>query len=438
VAKARGCSGEGDVVSVCRLSIQTGRDDDVRTVDVAVCAQTPVGMLLPAVNDVAQLWPPARDAHLWRLDRPVGGPLDDSMSLEANGVRDGELLVLTAVHAPIPRSTIWEPARAVASAGSPPRESGGRLRAAVCMWAVLVAGAALAWSGVTTHAAGHLIVAACGAFAVCWVALLGRSPTLSVAGTALAAATGFLTVPSGPAAPNLLLAATAAFAVAVVMTRLTGGASAVLTATATCSALVAAATAVATFVVLPFATIGATLATGALGLLALAPRAAILLSGLGTRGDAATRAADGHATLTGLVAGSVLAVVVGTALVALGCLRAELPPIAGVAFTCVAGLVVLLRSRTYVGSSCRTMLAIGGLIGATAAFVVVVAAAPHHTYWIAAAVGAVGLGVLRHRRPTAVSSRAVDLIDYAALAAVVPLACWVIGVYALVRDLHLA
>jgi hypothetical protein len=235
-----------------------------------------------------------------------------------------------------------------------------------------------------------------------------------------------------------LLAATAAFAVAVVMTRLTGGAPAVLTATATCSALVAAATAVATFVVLPFATIGATLATGALGLLALAPRAAILLSGLSTRGDAATRAADGHATLTGLVAGSVLAVVVGTALVALGCLRAELPPIAGVAFTCVAGLVVLLRSRTYVGSSCRTMLAIGGLIGATAAFVVVVAAAPHHTYWIAAAVGAVGLGVLRHRRPTAVSSRAVDLIDYAALAAVVPLACWVIGVYALVRDLHLA
>jgi type VII secretion integral membrane protein EccD len=426
------------VVSVCRLSIQTDGDGDVRTVDVAVCAQTPVGMLLPAVNDVAQLWPPAHGTHRWRLDRPVGGPLDDSMSLEANGVRDGELLVLTAVHAPIPRSAGWEPARAVASAGGPPRECDAGFRAAVCMWAMLVAGAALAWSGVTTHGTGHLVVAACGAFAVCWAALLGRSPTLSAAGAALAAATGFLAVPSGPAAPNLLLAATVASAVAVVMTRLTGGASAVLTATATGSTLVAAATAAATFVVLPVATIGATLAMGALGLLALAPRAAILLSGMSTRGDAATRADDGYATLTGLVAGSVGAVVVGTMLVALGCVRAELPPVAGAAFTSVAGLVMLLRSRTYADTVQRVTLTFGGLLGTTAAFAIATTAVPQHACWFAATMCALGLGVLRQRMLTATSSRAVDLIDYAALAAVVPLACWVVGVYALARDLQLA
>ena len=425
-------------MSVCRLSIRTGGDGDVRTVDVAVCAQTPVGMLLPAVNDVAQLWPPARGTHGWRLDRPVGGPLDYSMSLDANGIRDGDLLVLTAVHAPIPRSTFWEPARTVASAGSPPRECDRELRAAVCMWAVLVAGAALAWSGVTTHAAGHLIVAACGAFAVCWAALLGHSPTVSVAGAALAAAAGFLAVPSGPAAPNVLLAASAASAVAVVMTRLTGGASAVLTATASCSALVAATAAVATFGVLPVATIGAALATGALGLLALAPRVAILLSGLSTRGDAATRAGDGHATLTGLVAGSVGAVVVGTMLVALGCLRTELPPVAGAAFTGVAGLVVLLRSRTHVDTVRRITLTFGGLLSTTATFAIVTVVIPQHACWFAAVMCALGLGVLRQRRLTATNSRAVDLIDYAALAAVVPLACWVIGVYALARNLHLA
>jgi type VII secretion integral membrane protein EccD len=426
------------VVSVCRLSIQTGSDDDVRTVDVAVCAQTPVEMLLPAVNDVAQLWPPAHGTHGWRLDRPVGGPLDDSMSLEANGVRDGELLVLTAVHAPSPRSIFWEPARAVASAGSPPHDCDWELRAAVCMWAVLVAGAALAWSGVTTHAAGHLIVAACGAFAVCWAALLARSPTLSVAGATLAAAAGFLAVPSGPSAPNVLLAASAASAVAVVMKRLTGGASAALTATATCSALIAAATAAATFAVLPVATLGAALTTGALGLLELAPRVAILLSGLSTRGDAATRAGDGHATLTGLVAGSVGTVVVGTMLVALGCLRAELPPAAGAAFTGVAGLVMLLRCRTYVDTVRRITLAFGGILSTTATFAIVTIAVPQHACWFAAAMCALGLGVLRQRRLTATSSRAVDLIDYAALAAVVPLTCWVIGVYALARDLHLA
>jgi type VII secretion integral membrane protein EccD len=425
------------VVSVCRLSIQTG-GDDVRTVDVAVCAQTPVGMLLPAVNDVAQLWPPAHGTHGWRLDRPVGTPLDDSMSLEANGVRDGELLVLTAVHAPIPRSTVWEPARAVASAGTPPRECEASLRAAVCMWAVLVAGATLTWSGVATHAAGHLIVAACGTLAVCWAALLGRSPTLSVAGAALAAAAGLLAVPSGPAAPNLLLAATAASAVAIVMTRLIGGASAVLTATATCSALVAAVTGAATFAVLPVATIGAALTTAALGLLAFAPRAAILLSGLSTRGDPATRAGDAYATLTGLVAGSVGAVAVGSMLVALGCLRAELTPVAGATFTSVAGLVTLLRSRTYVDAVRRITLASGGLLSTTAAFAIVTITVPPHACWFAATMCALGLGVLRRRSPTATSSRAVELIDYAALAAVVPLACWVIGVYALARDLHLA
>lgn len=426
------------MVSVCRLSIQTGADDDLRRVDVAVCAQTPVAILLPAVNDVAQLWSPAHSANRWRLDRPVGGPLDGSMSLEANGVRDGELLVLTALQAPMPRSTVWDSARAIACAGAPPRECDGALRAAVCMWAVLVAGATLGWSGATTHAAGHLIIAACGALAVCWAAFLGRSPTLSVAGAALAAAAGFLAVPSGPTAPNVLLGAAVASAVAVVMTRLTGGASAVLTATATCSAMAATVAAAATFAALPVATVGAALATGALGLLALAPRAAILLSGLSTRGDVATRAGHGSATLTGLVAGSVGAVVVGTMLVALGCLRAELPPVAGLAFTSVAGLVMLLRSRTHVDTVRRITLVLGGLLGTTAAFAIGSIAVPQHACWFAAAVCGLGLGALRQRSLTATTRRVVDLIDYAALAAVVPLACWVIGVYALARDLHLA
>ena len=430
-------------MSVCRLSIQTDRDGDVRTVDVAVSAQTPIGALLPAVNDAVQLWPPAEDNRRWRLERPIGGPLDDSMSLEANGVRDGELLVLVAAHAPTLRAAGREPARVVASAGKPARECGGRLREAVCTWAVLVAAAALTWSGLTTHAVGHLIVAACGACVVCWTALLGRRSTLPLAGAALAAAAGFLAVPSGPAAPNVFLAATAAFAVAVVMTRLSGRPSAVLTATATCSALIAAVTGTAVLAALPAAIIGAALGTGALGLLALAPRIAIPLSGLSPRRDDRppvddSRADDAHAILTGLVAGAAVAVGVGMIQVALGCLRAEVPSLAGIAFTCVAGLVMLLRTRTYVDTSRRIILAIGGLLSTTAALIVAVSGAPGYSCWIAATAGALGLAVLRHRKLTPLTKRAVDLIDYAALTAVVPLACWIIGVYALARELQLS
>jgi type VII secretion integral membrane protein EccD len=433
------------VVSVCRLSIQTDLDGDVRTVDVAVSAQTPVGLLLPAINDVARLWPAADGIGRWRLDRPAGGPLDDSMSLEANGVHDGTLLVLSEAQAPTLEPAGREPARLVASAGDRSRECDGPLRDGLCTWVVLAAAAALTWSGTTTHAVVHLIVAACGACAVCWIGSLGRSPTLPVAGVALAAATGFLAVPSGPGAPNVLLAAAAAFAASVVLAR-SSWPSAVLTATATSSALIAAATAVASFVALPVATTGAALGTAAVGLLALAPRAAILLSGLSPRRDDrapsdaardAARASDGHATLTGLVAGSATAMVAGMIQVAVGCLRDEVPAVAGVAFMSAVGLATLLRSRTYVDASRRIALAIGGLLSASVALLVVVAVAPGYSCWIAVTVTALGLGLRSPRKLTAVTKRTVDLIDYAALAAVVPLACWVIGVYGLARNLQL-
>jgi type VII secretion integral membrane protein EccD len=424
-------------VSVCRFSIQTNRDGGVRTVDVAVCAQTPVAALLPAVNDAAQLWPPSDDGRWWRLDRIMGAPIDDSMSLEANGIHDGELLVLTAAHTPLPPSDC-EPARAVALAGDLPRDRDDRLMDTVCLWAMLVAAATLAWSGVTTHGAAHLIVAACGACVACWAGWQGRHATLPAAGATLAAVAGFLAVPSGPAAPNVFLAATAAFAVAVVMARLSERATPTLTATAAGSALLAASMAGATFFALPVATIGVTLATGALGLLALAPKAAILLSGLNNGRDAAIRADDGHATLTGLVVGSVAAVVVGTVLVALGCIRAEPSAAAGVAYTGVAGMVMLLRSRTYVDTARSRPLALGGLLSTTAAFTIVAKAAPQHACWLAAALCVFGLTLLRHRGLTPASRRAVELVDYVALAAVVPLACWVVGGYALARGFQLS
>ena len=362
------------------------------------------------------------------------------MSLIDNGVHDGELLVLTVSRAPAVGLTRADPSHAVASAGDPAPESAGRFHESGCAWAALLGSVALAWTGGVPPSPSHLVVAGCGAVVVCVAAALRGSGLLAVAGSALSAAAGFLAVPSAPGAPNVFLSATAALAVAIVMTRLVASSYPALIATATCAALVAAASGAAVVTAVPVATVGAVVATGALGVLAVAPRLSILMSGLGARPepdpsvDLTARATRGHATLTGLVVGTAISASVGTTLIAFEGLRGPVAQMAGVAFAFVTGLVLLLRARTHVDSSRRVALVISGLLSATAAFAVVVAAAPDRASWVAACVLAVGLGTLRRSTLTPVATRAVDLLDYAAVAAIVPLACWVGGLYQLTRN----
>ena len=429
-------------MSVCRISVQT--EFDGRTVDVAVCAQTQVGALLPAIVDLLAQPSTPEVVHGWRLDRPAGAPLDESLSLTDNDVHDGDLVVLTTTHAPTLGRVSVGSARTAAASSDPAPKSAVPLRESACAWAVLVAAAALAWTGAATGATGHLGAAACGAGVVCGVAFVRRSAAISVAGCAPAATTGFLAVPSGPGSANVFLSATVVFTVAVVMTRLSARRSAPLIATACCAALVAITTGIAVFTAMGLATVGAVLVTGALGLLTLAPRLSAAMAGLGPQSEAdpaeavEARAHSAHATLTGVVAGCALGVMAGTILVAAGSLRAETSPVAGAAFGFVTGLVLLLRTRTYVDAARRLVLVTCGLPCATAALVVVCAVGPQWATWAAVALTAIGVGALRRRAPTPFGSRLVDVIDYAALAIVVPLACWVIGVYGLARDWHLA
>jgi type VII secretion integral membrane protein EccD len=428
-------------MAICRVSIQTDRGDAARTVDVAVCAQIPIEALLPALNDATQLWP--RDDHprQWRLDRPVGGTLDGTLSLQDNGVHDGDVLILTSDQISIPQRRGWDPARVIAASDTPQRDD-ARLREALATAAVLIIAVALAWSAIGGRTIGHLVVATCGTFVVCLVALSGRHQWLSVAGAALAGAAGLLAVPSGPAAPNVFLASTAAFATSVVMTRLSGRLTEQLTALAMLAAVGSVVSAVAVFVALPGATLGVILTMGALGLLAFAPRIAIALSGLRPRPDHAAavdtaRSQLGHVALTGVVVGASVTVVIGLVQVTVGCLHADVAVPAVLAFVCVVGVVTLTRARTYVDAARRLALCCTGLLSATSALVVVVAVAPQSSYWMVAVMGALAVCALRLRAPSAVAKRVVDLIGYAAPAALVPLACWVVGGYAFARNLHL-
>lgn len=430
-------------MSVCRISIQADLDEG-RVVDMAVCARTPVGALLPAIVDVFGHRSAPGVVHGWRLDRVLGAPLDESLSLTDNDVHHGDLLVLTPTHTPPLGPVGVGPAREVASAGDPGVEKTRCLREYACASAALVAAVALAWTGPVTGAASHLIVAACGACVVCWTAVVRRSAVLAVAGCALTATVGFLGVPSPPGAPNVFLSAMGVFAVAVVTARLSVRPSPAVAATATCAALLAVAMAAPVFTALPMATIGAVLATAALGVLAIAPRLSTAMTGLGSRGEPeppdalVARALTAHATLTGVVAGCAVAVATGTMLVTLGGVRAEVSQVAGEAFGFATGLVLLLRARTYVDGPRRAALVTGGLFCASAAFAVVVAGAPERAGWAALCLMAVGLGALRRPKPTPFVTRIADLLDYAALAAVVPLSCWVIGVYALGRGWQFA
>lgn len=431
-------SSGGDAVSVHRICVQADRGGDPIAVDVALPSGAPIGELLPAILDLVDDRPAlAGTARGWRLDRPAGGALLDSLSLTDNGVHDGELLILAPEQAPPLGPMRLEPCREVAATRLPAHGMGGSLTGVVCMLAAVVAAVALAWSGVGTHAPANLIVAVIGACAAAVVALASRHPAaLGVAAAALAAATGFLAVPSGPAAPNVLLAAAAAFAASLLVLRLSGQPSAALTGVAAFSVPLA----VANVTTMPFVVVGAVLAVASLGLLALAPRLTVLATGLGPEhwvGEVQVRATAGHATLTGLVGGCAAGTASGAALVAFAGLRVGASLHGAVAFAALAGLVLLLRARTHVEPARQTLLATAGLISCTASFATTVITYPNQAGWAGGVLVAVALLAGRRPRIGTVASRFVDRLEYAALAAVVPVALWVGGAYAFVGEVHL-
>jgi type VII secretion integral membrane protein EccD len=426
-------------MSVCRLSIQSDRDGQPATVDVALPVGTPVGALLPAI--VALAGQPSRESpQCWRLDRMSGSSLDESNTLAENDVHDGELLVLATSDAEPLGLLRWGPCRTVAEAGSE-GETTPLLSEVACIAAAALASLALC-TGFTGHQGIHLLVAAIGTCIAAAVAVTGRTAASAVASVSLAAATGFLAVPSGPGPANVFLAAAAAASMSLVLLRWTDHWPSTLVATACLSALVAVAVITPLVAVVPVGTVGTVLAVAALGVLAMSGRMSIHLAGLATDQPFDTdggdeRAIRGHATLTGLVAGCSGAAALGTALVAVGCHRYGAPSLAGAGFAAAIALALLLRVRTHVDESRRRALAVGGLASVSACFAIIAAASPAQVGWVSAALIALGLGAAHPPRLNAAALRAVEVLEYAALVAVVPLACWVGGVYAMVRGMPL-
>ncbi|HEV7421265.1 MAG TPA: type VII secretion integral membrane protein EccD [Mycobacterium sp.] len=425
-------------MSVCRLSIQTDRDGQPVTVDVALPSGTPLGALLPTIVELAGQ-PSRESAHCWRLDRMSGLPLDESVTLADNGVHDGEVLVLAAFDAPPLGLVRWDPCRTVADAGATAYAT-PLISEVACAWTAILGSLALC-AGVG-HPGIRLLVAATGTCTAAALVVIARSTAAGFASVCLAAATGFLAVPSGPAAANVFLAAAAAASMSLLTMRWIDDSSSTLVATASFSALIAVAAITPVVATVPIAPVGAILSVAALGLLAKSGRVSILLSGLAADlppDDCHTdeRAVRGYAALTGLIEGCSGGAALGAVLVAFGCHQHRAPTAAGTCFAAVVAVVLLLRIRTHLDTTCRWALAVGGMISASAAFTTIVVASPDQAGWMNAVIVAIGLALLRPPRLKAGALRALERLEYAALVAVVPLACWVCGVYAMVRGMHL-
>lgn len=446
--------------SGCRVSIHVDGADSAQTVDLALPRRAYLGDMLPSIVELVQ--PDHREAgaqRRWRLHRIDGSALDESLTLPDNQVRDGEVLWLSAedVFDPVfaDRDGTRTVTRRQPATGGVPR----MLCVAGSVVAAGIGGTALLWSaGPAGRTLPILISATLTCAAVITAAVAGRThsepllcTTLSVIAVMMAAVTGAVAVPGGPLAAHLLLASSAALATAAVSLRLNGRGLVPLAAITTTSLLCTAASAASVAWRLGGTASGALLAALALATLSLAPRLAIALSRIGPapQDDDMDRLPDvveeseaerAHDLLTAMVAGASIAAAIAAVSVGYGSSEAREFSVPAAAFDGVAGAALLLRTRIHIGTARRAALAASGFVALTAAFVILAVALRQHAQWLGALAAVAGTALLiplLRFTPGLAARRAAELAEYAALAAVIPLGCWIAGVFGLVRNLAL-
>lgn len=288
---------------------------------------------------------------------------------------------------------------------------------------------------------------------------------LVLGGCALPAAfsAGMLSVPDHYDWAHILLGSVLTGATAILAWRVTGVGLALFIGAATLAAYAVPAALVGLLTDQPERAIGAGAAALGLGGLSLAPRVSMLLAKLplppvpspGTPIDPTEDDPDDHRALptmdilrvkserarmylAGLVAATTL-ITAGGALAATDPTTDD-PYWQGIALALVCAAVLMFRSRTYAGAEQAVVLIAGGsaivlimLVGAGFAMdqpLAVFGAA------MVALVAALILGIIvPNQSATPPMRRGVELLEYAFVAAVLPLVFWVTDLYSLVRGL---
>lgn len=387
------------------------------------------------------------------------------MTLHEHGVSDGDMLLLAAARAQASATVPGDLYRSVIAASAPAGADDAvprLLAAATCVWAAGAGALALVWAG-APPASHRAVVAAVAAVVAGMGALLAARGTpdplpalaLGVTATVLATVAGFLAVPSGPAPPNFFLAAAVCVAISVVLLTVSAHGMTCFIAIAAFSAMAATAAGGAVIWPGPRTVVGAGLAAVSLALMGLAAKLAIAVTGLSPAApmvdgeldealptaECDARARRGHQVLTGLLTGFSVSAAAGAVLVATEHRPGN--PLSGVALTAAVSLALLLRTRQQRGMTRSSAVFGAGIVSAAAAFAIAVRSAPAYAHWFGLIAVAVGVGAVWLTMPgftgrlSPVARRVVDLLDYLAVAAVVPLACWVADVFGIVRGLSL-
>ena len=456
-----------------RLSVHA---DSVR-VDLALSATAPIGSLIPPIVDILADHGGYRGGPVavrYRLSVSGKGALDPSKTLAQLGIRDGADVILTSSSAELMTPRFDDPAEAVsASVGATERRWTRRaarlVGALVAIWLAGVSAAVMirtVFDASGVHRTGDLGVAATIALLTLLAALIAHrlfreqsaGLTLGLLASGFAALAGLFAVPGSPGAPHALFAATAALTSAAVL-RVIGCHAAVFTALACLAASVAAAALVGAVTAVPLQAIGAASAAISLALVEVSAQASIVLARLSPQlppnSDAtpaeplaspdklAINAIRAHLWLTSLIVAFSASAGLGAIGAAVGSHLTGGPRVPGIAFATVTGAVLLLRARAHRDLARSVSLVICGTAALSAALVTAAAAYPHHTARIAAvsmglAVIALRLGFTNHSTTVSpVGQRGVELLEYLALAAIVPLACGVCELYGAARGVNL-
>jgi len=448
-----------------RVSVQAG----TTVVDLALPAGMPVASLIPSIVDLlgdgGRFGEPV--AKRYQLHLPGAAALSASTTLAQSDIQDGTVLVLSQPAVAPPAERFDDAAEAVSATvdrmDDPWDRKATQLTAAVAACGLTgIGGLALVLNTLSSNLTRSTGITPAVAVLAGLAALLASVVALrtlrnAIAGLALnliatefASIAGFLAVPGASVVPNVLLAAVAAAVTSVLAMRVTGCGVITLTATACFAIVVATAALVAVLTAASLHVIGSVCTLASLVLLGLAGRISIILSGLSPRlspaaGPAFAQAADdclnarairADRWLTGLVAAFASAAAAGATATELdGTSRS-----AHIGFAAITGALLLLRAHH--DSRRAPVLATTGIITTAATFAVAAVSAPERGPWIAAvtvtlAAVAVHLGFVA---PTIsfspVLRRSVVLLECVALVTMVPLTCWICGLYGIVRGLN--
>ena len=442
-----------------RVSVHCGS----AVVDLALPSGLPVAALMPSIVDILNHGDDGVDAKRYRLSLPGAASLNPSKTLAQHGIGDGAVLILSESSMPPPAPRHDDAAEVVsATLDATARPWGGqaaRLTGATAASVLTGAGAlALVRNRLWYGPSQELDLTAAAAAVAGSVALLFaviayracREPVaglaLSLIAVALAAVAGLLAVPGAPGPPNVLLAAAAAAVTSVLAGRASRCGAVTLTAVSCIALVIAAAASAGVLTAAPLQAVGAASALASLGLLAAAPRASIALAGLSPRlhlddaqptvSSLAARATRADRWLTGLTAAFASSAAIG----AIATVLAGAPRLSCVAFGGLTAVLLLLRSRSH--DPRKTLVfVIAGTLSIATTFVAVAVRMPQHGPWIAASTAALAataiyLGFAAPAVPLSpVVRRGVESLEHAALVAMVPLTCWVCGLYGAARGL---